>query len=101
MLRTEVLKEKVKQARQTALVTLPVAASAALPITSFAADTSSSPTGQMFDAVASGMQTAIQDMVSAVGTTVGSLIPLVFPLVALGIGISICIVMVRRVSNNA
>ena len=91
------LKEKVKKAT---LVAAPVAASLALPMTSFAAE-GDSPTSQMFDAVAAGMQSALQDMVTAVGNTVGGIIPLVFPLVALGIGISICIVIVRRVSSNA
>ena len=98
MLQTTVLKENVKKA---ALFAAPAVTTLALPMTSFAAEGDTSATASMFEAVTSGMVTAIQDMVTAVGSTVGSIIPVVFPLVALGIGVSICISMVRRVSNNA
>lgn len=105
MLRKELLEDGAWQvtekAKKAALVAVPVVTSLAVPMTALAADTSSSPVGAMFDAISAGMQTAIQDMVTSVGSMVGGMIPVLFPLVALGIGISICIVMVRRVSNNA
>ena len=98
MLQTTMLKEKAKTA---ALVALPTAASLALPMTSLAAEGDPSATSAMFESVPSGMVTAIQDMVTSVGSAVGSIIPVVVPLVALGIGVSICISMVRRVSSHA
>ena len=67
MLQTTMLKEKAKTA---ALVALPTAASLALPMTSLAAEGDPSATSAMFESVTSGMVTAIQDMVTSVGSAV-------------------------------
>lgn len=91
----------MERAKRVVLIAAPTVTTLALPVTALAADTSTSPTGQMFEAISAGMQSAIQDMVSSVGAMAGSMIPYLFPLVSLGIDISICFVLVRRVTNNA
>ena len=98
MVKTGLLKVRAKGA---ALVSLPAVTSLALPMTALAADTSASPTGDLFDTIAASMVASIQDMVSAVGSAVGSIIPVAFPLIAVGMGITICIAVFRRITNQA
>lgn len=98
MVKTSLLKENAKGA---AVASLPVITSLALPVTAWAAETGASPTGDLFDTIAASMVASIQDMVSAVGSAVGSIIPVAFPLIAVGMGITICIAVFRRITNQA
>lgn len=106
MLRKELLKDETvrvtEKAKKTALVAVPAVTSLALPMTALAAETgAASPTSDLFDTIASSMVASIQDMVSAVGSAIGSIIPVAFPLIAVGMGITICIAVFRRITNQA
>lgn len=89
---------KVKGA---AVLSLPVVTGMMLPMTALAADAGSSPTGDLFDTIAASMVASIQDMVSAVGSAIGSIIPVAFPIICVGMGITICLVVFRRITNQA
>lgn len=104
MLRKELLKDRVCQvtekAKKTALVAVPAVTTLALPMTALAAETGS-PTSDLFDTIASSMVASIQDMVSAVGSAIGSIIPVAFPLICVGMGITICLAVFRRITSQA
>lgn len=101
MVKTDLFKDRMEgmmeKAKKTALIAVPTVTAMSLPMTALAADTSTSPTGDLFDTIAA----SIQDMVSAVGSAVGSIIPVAFPLIAVGMGITICIAVFRRITNQA
>lgn len=105
MVKTDLFKDRMEgmmeKAKKTALIAVPTVTAMSLPMTALAADTSTSPTGDLFDTIAASMVASIQDMVSAVGSAVGSIIPVALPLIAVGMGITICIAVFRRITNQA
>ena len=105
MVKTDLFKDRMEgmmeKAKKTDLIAVPTVTAMSLPMTALAADTSTSPTGDLFDTIAASMVASIQDMVSAVGSAVGSIIPVAFPLIAVGMGITICIAVFRRITNQA
>lgn len=93
--------EVAEKAKKTALVAVPAVTTLALPMTALAAETGTSPTSDLFDTIASSMVASIQDMVTAVGSAIGSIIPVAFPIICVGMGITICLVVFRRITNQA
>ena len=94
MVKMENVKEKAKVAVMCAL---PVVASGAYAITSFAEDGTTSLTDQASES----LLTAVTTMADSIGKTIANIVPIAVPLVGVGLVVTIGISVFKKISAKA
>lgn len=95
MVKMENVKEKAKVAVMCAL---PVVASGAYAITSFAAEDG---TTSLTDQASESLLTAVTSMADSIGSTISNIVPIAVPLVGVGLVVTIGISVFKKISAKA
>lgn len=92
------MKKGFETMKNAAVVALPVVATAACAITSFAAEGDGT---SLADTATSALTTAVTDMASSVANAIGAVIPIAIPLVGAGLVVTIGLKVFTKITNKA
>ena len=97
---TEKMTNLMNRAKVGAACTLPVLATGAMSITSFAEDGAETGTSALMETVSASLVTACTDMATAVGNAIASIIPIAIPLVGATIVVTLGLKTFKRVTAS-
>lgn len=92
------MKKRFETMKRAAVVTLPVAVTAANAITSFASETGST---SLADTTTSVMTSAVTELASSVANAISAVIPIALPLVGASLVVTIGLKVFTKITNKA